>query len=209
MPPAAPGGRPNRLRAEDDQDEADDAAHDGEKRELQTVAAEAVDEGWADAQADPVHEQVVEHRLGEVIERQLHAVGRPPDREAAADDDGSRDHAEAVAADTLAPQPDRQAHGEEQQDERIGPEKLEEARHDGWSFCAFLRARLREPRMAGLESLGLFRLGGEHVGTQQFEPLRGLVAVDLLHIELAHEVDRLDGQHLPGHHDRESREGRG
>ena len=38
-----------------------------QKRELQPVATQAVDEGRADAQPDPIHEQVVEDRLGEVF----------------------------------------------------------------------------------------------------------------------------------------------
>ncbi len=42
-------------------------------------------------------------------------------------------------------------------------------------------------------------------GLMQLQPALRLVAVDLLHIELAHEVDRLGGQHLARHHDREAR----
>ena len=42
-------------------------------------------------------------------------------------------------------------------------------------------------------------------GTDQLEPERGVVAVDLLHVELAHELDGVGLDHLSGHHDREAR----
>src|ERR1700744_1371528 len=41
-------------------------------------------------------------------------------------------------------------------------------------------------------------------GPHQLAALHRVVAVDLLHIELAHEVDRLLGHYLSGHHDRET-----
>src|SRR4051794_3935032 len=40
--------------------------------------------------------------------------------------------------------------------------------------------------------------------THQFQPLRGVVAMDLLHIELAHEVDGFLRDNLAGHHDRKA-----
>src|ERR1700704_1623195 len=39
----------------------------------------------------------------------------------------------------------------------------------------------------------------------ELQPFRGVVAVDFLHIELAHEVDGFLGDDLPRHHDREAR----
>src|ERR1700733_834035 len=41
-------------------------------------------------------------------------------------------------------------------------------------------------------------------GPHQLEALHRVVAMDLLHIELAHEVDRLLGDDLSGHHDGEA-----
>ena len=43
------------------------------------------------------------------------------------------------------------------------------------------------------------------VRPDQFQALGRLVTVNLLHIELAHEVDGVLRQHLAGHHDREAR----
>ena len=97
MPPAAPGGRPNSLAPTTTMKRPMTQLTTASSVNLQPVAAQAVHEGWADPQADAVHEQVVEHRLGEVIELQLHAVGGGPHRKTAADDDGRRDHAETVA----------------------------------------------------------------------------------------------------------------
>ena len=82
-----------------------------------------------DAQADAVHEQVVEERLGEVVELQLDAVGRRPGRERGADDDRRGHHAQAVALDGELADPDRHADGEEQQDVRVVREELEERLH--------------------------------------------------------------------------------
>ena len=48
--------------------------------------------------------------------------------------------------------------------------------------------------MAELVVPGYFDLAASTSGLKQLEPLRGLVAVDLLHVELAHEVDRLGGR---------------
>ena len=44
----------------------------------------------------------------------------------------------------------------------------------------------------------------QRFGTHQLQALGRVVAVDLLHIELAHEVDRFLRDDLPGHHDREA-----
>src|ERR1700722_2766790 len=44
----------------------------------------------------------------------------------------------------------------------------------------------------------------QRLGPHKFEALHRVVAVDLLHIELAHEVDRLLGDDLSGDHDREA-----
>src|SRR5262245_20337218 len=51
------------------------------------------------------------------------------------------------------------------------------------------------------------RAGGlrQRVSTYQLQPLGRVVTMDLLHIELAHEVDRFPCDHLAGHHDREAR----
>src|SRR5271170_1682293 len=54
------------------------------------------------------------------------------------------------------------------------------------------------PRMAMIEPRQSFR-------TNQLQALHGIVAVDLLDIELSHEIDRLLGDDLPRHHDRETR----
>ena len=121
------------LRAEHHEREADDAAHERQEGELDAVAAEAVDEGRPDAEPDAVHEQVVEEQAREVVELELLAVDRAPDRERAADDDGRGDHAEAVAGDRLAPDPDRKTDGREEQDVGIGGEEVEEGLHDGGS----------------------------------------------------------------------------
>src|SRR3954467_4555075 len=45
---------------------------------------------------------------------------------------------------------------------------------------------------------------GKCLRSHQLQPLRGVVAMDFLHIELAHEVDGLLGDDLAGHHDRET-----
>src|SRR4051794_30701540 len=39
---------------------------------------------------------------------------------------------------------------------------------------------------------------------EQLQPERGVEAMDLLHVQLAHERDRLGVDHLPRHHDREA-----
>ena len=49
------------------------------------------------------------------------------------------------------------------------------------------------------------RFSFEADGLIEFQPALGLVAVDFLDIELAHEVDGLLRQHLSRHHDREAR----
>ena len=118
------------ANAQNDKRKTDDAADNRQQRELQSVATQAVHEGRADAQADAIHEEIVEHRLREVVEFKLHAIGRAPDGEAAADDDGGCHHAEAVARDGLSTDPDGQSNREEQQDEGIAPKPLEETCHD-------------------------------------------------------------------------------
>src|SRR5262245_14501665 len=42
-------------------------------------------------------------------------------------------------------------------------------------------------------------------GLDELEPAAGVEAVDLLHVELAHEADGAHVEHLARHHDRESR----
>src|SRR5215467_4918628 len=42
---------------------------------------------------------------------------------------------------------------------------------------------------------------GEGGGLQQLQAVRGVIAVDLLDVELAHEGDGLGRDHLPRHHD--------
>src|SRR6478736_2546820 len=46
------------------------------------------------------------------------------------------------------------------------------------------------------------RLGGYRIRLDQLQSPRFFVTMDLLHIELAHEIDRLLRQHLARHHDR-------
>ena len=76
MPPAAPGGRSRQLGAEHDERQPEHARHQRQDGELEAVALQAVDEGRSDAQADAVHEQVVEQALGEIVQLQLHAIDR-------------------------------------------------------------------------------------------------------------------------------------
>ena len=97
--------------------------------ETQAVAAKAVHERWPDTQANAVHEQIVEHRLGEVIELQLHAEGGCPHRKAATHDDCGRHHAKTITGDRLPPDPDRKPHRYEQQDVRIRRQILKETLH--------------------------------------------------------------------------------
>ncbi len=118
--------------------QAEERADHGEDGELEAVLLQAVEEGRADAQADAVHEQVVEERLGEVVELQLDAVGRRPGRERRTDDHGRGHHAEAVALDGELADPHRHADGEEQQDVRVSPQELEERLHGGCSWMASL-----------------------------------------------------------------------
>src|SRR5580704_16470825 len=59
------------------------------------------------------------------------------------------------------------------------------------------RSKLRRRRAAIAE----FR---QRLGAHEFQALHGIVAMDLLHIELTHEVDRLLGDDLSRHHDREA-----
>src|SRR6185437_7944726 len=44
----------------------------------------------------------------------------------------------------------------------------------------------------------------QRLRVHELQPLRGVVAMNFLHIELAHEVNRILGDDLPGHHDREA-----
>src|SRR4051794_30346300 len=56
----------------------------------------------------------------------------------------------------------------------------------------------RRPSVAGLAAWA-----AEAFGFQHLHAARGLVPVDFLHIELAHEGDRLGRDHLAGDHDGE------
>ena len=49
--------------------------------------------------------------------------------------------------------------------------------------------------------IGKFR---QSISPDQFEALSCVITMDLLHIEFAHEVDRLLRDHLPWNHDREA-----
>ena len=112
-----------------DQRQAQYARHHGQERELQPVAFQAVDEGGTHAQADAVHEQIVEQALGEIVQLELYAVYRRADRNRATDHDGSCHHAEAVALDGEPSDPDGHADHQEQQQVRILLEECEEAFH--------------------------------------------------------------------------------
>src|SRR5690348_3310597 len=77
---ACPAGRrAEELRARHNDDQADHAGDGCKPGELEPITAEAVNEGGADAQAHAIHEQIIEHRLGEIVELELYAVGRSPD----------------------------------------------------------------------------------------------------------------------------------
>ncbi len=55
-----------------------------------------------------------------------------------------------------------------------------------------------------LRVLAASGLLGQGIGAHQLQSFGGVVAVDLLHIQLAHEVDRFLRDHLARHHDREA-----
>ena len=130
MPPAAPGGSPNILAQTTTRDQAQHAADDRENGELETVLLQAVEKRRTDPQPHPVHEQVVEERLGEVVELQLHPVDRGPGGEGRADDDRRGNHAQAVALDVELADKDRHADREKQQDVGVGFQEFEECLHD-------------------------------------------------------------------------------
>src|SRR4029077_9938544 len=67
---------------------------------------------------------------------------------------------------------------------------------------AFCSAAIRAPALSSRHSTGLVPEG---LRPDDLDPAGGLVTVDLLHIELAHEGDRLVGDDLAGDHDREAR----
>ena len=126
-------GRADRQREElcanDDKRQTEHARHQRQDAEFETVALQAVDEGRPDAQADAVHEEVVEQALDEVVQLELHAVGRGPDRQAGAHHDGAGDHAEAIALDARPSDPDGEPDDEEQQQIRILLQECEKALH--------------------------------------------------------------------------------
>ena len=83
MPPAAPGGRANSLAPITTSARPSTLDTTARNVNFESVALQAVDEGRSDAQADAVHEEVVEQALGEVVQLQLHAVERGRHRERA------------------------------------------------------------------------------------------------------------------------------
>ena len=83
--------------------------------ELETVALQAVNEGWPHAQTNAIHEEIVEKALGEIVQLQFGTIGGGPYRYPRADHNGSCDHAEAVALEAQPADPDSQAHHQEKE----------------------------------------------------------------------------------------------
>src|SRR3954452_9719229 len=70
------------------------------------------------------------------------------------------------------------------------------------SFRSWFCRIKRSSRSALCRGLSALR---QCIGADELQALRRVVAVDLLHIELAHEVDGFLGNHLARHHDRKAR----
>ena len=131
MPPAAPVGSENSLAPITTIARPSTLDTSGKDRELQTVALQTVDEGRSDAQPDAIHEEVVEQALDEVVQLELHAIERCGHGERGADDDRAGDHAQPVALDARAANPDGEADDEEQQQKWILLKEGEKALHVG------------------------------------------------------------------------------
>ena len=75
---SAAGRQVEQLHAKHHERQTNDARDDGEEAELGAIAFQTVHEGWPHAQTNPIHEQVIEYELGEIIELELGTVNRSP-----------------------------------------------------------------------------------------------------------------------------------
>ena len=107
-----------------------------EDGEGQAVFFQAVEKGGADAQSDPVHEQVVHQRFGEIVQLHLDPVGRGPGRQGDPHHDCRGHHAEAVPLDRESSDPDREAYGEKKEQKRVRRQIFEKDFHVEPPFCS-------------------------------------------------------------------------